>query len=92
MKKILFGFKMYDLDREGFVSKEEMLKVISELYVMMGDLVSLQGEDFDAPNKLVDKLFYEMNLSRNGKLSLQEYKIGAEKDPTIANALGFLSF
>lgn len=83
-------FRMYDLDKDGFISKDEMYKVISELYVMMGDLVSLQGEEYDSAIKLVDKVFHEMNVSKNGKLSFEEFKNGSLKDPTISNALGLL--
>jgi Ca2+-binding EF-hand superfamily protein len=54
---------------------------------MLGDLVSLQGEEFDTPVKLVDKIFAEMDTDRDGKLSLSEYKIGATNDPAIVQGL-----
>ncbi len=64
-----------------------MITIVSALYKMLGDLVSLQGEEFDTPVKLVDKIFAEMDTDRDGKLSLSEYKIGATNDPAIVQGL-----
>lgn len=86
----LVGFRMYDIDKDGYISKEEMSKVISELYKMMGDLVSLQGEEYDSPHKLVEKYFNEFNTSKSGKITFEEYKTGSLKDSAISRALGLL--
>jgi Ca2+-binding EF-hand superfamily protein len=64
-----------------------MITIVSALYKMLGDLVSLQGEEFDTPVKLVDKIFREMDTDRDGKLSKEEYKIGAQNDPAIVQGL-----
>jgi len=86
-EKLEFAFSLYDLDHDGFVTKQEMLRIVEALYGMLGDLVSLQGEEFDTPEKLVDKIFLEMDTNKDNKLSLEEYKIGALKDPSIVQGL-----
>lgn len=64
-----------------------MVRIVSSLYKMLGDLVSLQGEEYDTPTKLVDKLFGEMDMDRDGKLSKAEYKIGVRNDPALVQGL-----
>lgn len=78
---------MYDLNKDGFISYNEMLAIVTELYKMMGDLITLQGESFDTPTKLVDKIF-EMNLANNGNISFHEFYHGIKKDPSIMNMFG----
>ncbi|KAF0981605.1 hypothetical protein FDP41_012262 [Naegleria fowleri] len=86
-EKLEFAFKLYDLNHDGYILKSEMTRIVSALYQMLGDLVTLQG-DFDTPVKLVDKIFMEMDTNGDGKLTLEEYKIGARKCPEIVNGLG----
>ncbi|KAL9644315.1 hypothetical protein ABK040_005776 [Willaertia magna] len=86
-EKLEFAFKLYDLNNDGFVFKTEMIRIVSALYQMLGDLVTLQG-DFDMPIKLVEKIFAEMDTDNDGKLSLEEYKEGAKKSPEIMMGLG----
>jgi Ca2+-binding EF-hand superfamily protein len=87
-EKLQFAFQLYDLDNDGYISKAEMVKIVTALYRMLGDLVSLQGEEYDTPAKLVDKIFKEMDTDKDGRLSFQEYKVGAQKDPAIVQGLG----
>ncbi|EFC44385.1 predicted protein [Naegleria gruberi] len=85
-EKLEFAFKLYDLNHDGYILKSEMTRIVTALYQMLGDLLTLQG-DFDKPSKLVDKIFEEMDTNRDGKLTFEEYKIGAKKCPEIVNGL-----
>ncbi|KAL0484835.1 ncsA [Acrasis kona] len=86
-EKLDFAFKLYDLDSDGFITRNDMLQIVGALYRMLGDLVSLQGEDYDAPTKLVNKIFLEMDADKDDMLSREEYKIGAKNDPSIVQGL-----
>lgn len=65
-----------------------MVKIVSALYKILGDLISFQGQEYDSPEKLVARIFEEMDSNRDGKLTLEEYKSGALKDPAIVQGLG----
>jgi Ca2+-binding EF-hand superfamily protein len=86
-EKLEFAFRLYDLDADGYVTRNDMITIVTALYKMLGDLVNLQGEEFDTPVKLVDKIFSEMDADRDGKLSIEEYKVGAQNDPAIVQGL-----
>jgi Ca2+-binding EF-hand superfamily protein len=81
---------MYDTDRDGYISRGEMTKVFNELFTMMGDIVSLQGDEHDTPKKLVEKIYSDFNTTKNGMLTFEEFKIGSLRDPAIMNPLNFM--
>eukprot|EP00762_Andalucia_godoyi_P001703 ANDGO_07101.mRNA.1 Calcium-binding protein NCSA len=86
-EKLEFAFNLYDIDHDGFVTRDEMLRIVTALYRMHGDLVSVQGEAFETPEQLVSKIFADMDMNEDGKLSLEEYKEGALRDPCVVQGL-----
>jgi Ca2+-binding EF-hand superfamily protein len=87
-EKLEFAFSLYDIDHDGFVTQDELLRIVTALYRMHGDLVSVQGDAFETPEQLVGKFFALMDSNSDGKISLAEYKAGALKDPCIVQGLG----
>eukprot|EP01027_Heterolobosea_sp_BB2_P017317 GEZU01024543.1.p1 GENE.GEZU01024543.1~~GEZU01024543.1.p1 ORF type:complete len:117 (-),score=13.36 GEZU01024543.1:61-411(-) len=82
------SFRLYDLDHNGYITHDEMVKIVTALYRMLGNLVSMHGEEYDTPEKIVSRIFEEMDTNRDGRLSLDEYKVGALKDPAIVQGMG----
>jgi len=60
---ILDAFQLYDLDGDGFITREEMFQVVSAIYKMVGEAVKLD-EDEDTPEKRVDNIFRYMDKVR----------------------------
>eukprot|EP01027_Heterolobosea_sp_BB2_P017316 GEZU01024542.1.p1 GENE.GEZU01024542.1~~GEZU01024542.1.p1 ORF type:complete len:132 (-),score=14.09 GEZU01024542.1:61-456(-) len=87
-EKLEFSFRLYDLDHNGYITHDEMVKIVTALYRMLGNLVSMHGEEYDTPEKIVSRIFEEMDTNRDGRLSLDEYKVGALKDPAIVQGMG----
>jgi Ca2+-binding EF-hand superfamily protein len=85
-EKLDWTFRLYDVNRDGFVSRAEMLRIVDAMYQMMGDSVPLK-EDEATPEKRVDKLFAAMDTDHDGRLSKQEFIDGSQKDPLICQAL-----
>jgi Ca2+-binding EF-hand superfamily protein len=53
---------LYDLDRDGYIAREEMLTVVDALYRMAGSMVKLPADE-DTAEKRVDKIFRQMDLA-----------------------------
>uniref|UniRef100_G3PEF2 Neuronal calcium sensor 1 n=1 Tax=Gasterosteus aculeatus aculeatus TaxID=481459 RepID=G3PEF2_GASAC len=85
-EKLRWAFKLYDLDNDGYITRDEMLNIVDAIYQMVGNSVELPEEE-NTPEKRVDRIFAMMDKNADGKLTLQEFQEGSKADPSIVQAL-----
>ena len=54
------SFNLYDSDRDGYITREEMETIVDSIHKMVGQMVELT-EDDETPQKRVDKMFEAMD-------------------------------
>ncbi|MCJ1376584.1 Neuronal calcium sensor 1 [Loxospora ochrophaea] len=84
--KLDWAFQLYDIDDDGQISYNEMLKIVEAIYKMVGSMVKLPADE-DTPEKRVKKIFRMMDKDENGSLDKEEFKEGSKRDETIVSAL-----
>jgi len=89
-EKLTFTFRMYDLNGDGFITRDEILQIVQSFYQLCGPLSSYTGKKFETPIQLVDEFFDELDEDSTGKISLEQYKEGAMKNQEIFQAMKLL--
>ncbi|KAK2583240.1 hypothetical protein KPH14_009256 [Odynerus spinipes] len=84
-EKLHWAFRLYDVDDDGFITREEMYDIVDAIYQMVGQ--TPQAEDENTPQKRVDKIFDQMDKNHDNKLTLEEFREGSKADPRIVQAL-----
>ena len=95
------AFQLYDIDKDGFITYDEMLQIVASIYKMTGQMVKPPADE-DTPEKVlyyfsfprppdpasqrVDKIFTNMDRDRDAKLTYDEFVEGSKQDPTIVQA------
>ncbi|KAL1992900.1 hypothetical protein VTN49DRAFT_3656 [Thermomyces lanuginosus] len=70
-EKLHFAFKVYDIDRDGYISN-------GELFIVLKMMVGSNLKDVQL-QQIVDKTIMEADKDRDGKISFEEFKQIVEK-------------
>ncbi|KAG9511327.1 Frequenin-1 [Fragariocoptes setiger] len=89
-EKLTWAFKLYDVDNDGYITRDEMYDIVGAIYEMLGSTPAVTPDaasNDESPRVRVDRIFELLDQNRDNKLSLQEFKEGSEQDPKIVQAL-----
>lgn len=80
-QKLRFAFKVYDIDRDGYISNGELFIVLK---MMVGS--NLKDQQLQ---QIVDKTIMEADLDKDGKISFDEFtKMVENTDVSMSMTLG----
>ena len=82
-QKCEFAFKLYDLDRDGKISKKEMTQVLEALYDLSG-LTGLKGST--PPAKIVENIINKLNSEASAAVAAQAPTTSSARAPTTSSA------
>ncbi|XP_019939539.1 A-type potassium channel modulatory protein KCNIP1 isoform X3 [Paralichthys olivaceus] len=85
-EKLQWTFNLYDINRDGYINKEEMTDIVRAIYDMMGKY-TYPVLKHDAPKQHVDAFFQKMDKNRDGVVTLDEFILSCQEDENIMRSL-----
>lgn len=86
-EKLRWAFSLYDVNGDGFITRQELRDVVCSVYALLGRRSST---DERALRDHVDRVFQKMDVNRDGVVTMDEFMQMCSKDDTIARSLTLL--
>ncbi|XP_068012727.1 calsenilin-like [Melanerpes formicivorus] len=85
-QKLRWTFDLYDLNKDGCITKEEMLEMMKSIYSLMGRCTHPPLRD-SAPAEHVDLFFQKMDRDGDGVVTFEEFLDTCQKDQDIMRSM-----
>ncbi|XP_069475211.1 calsenilin isoform X1 [Ambystoma mexicanum] len=85
-EKLNWAFNLYDINKDGYITKEEMLAIMKSIYDMMGRYTYPILRD-DAPIEHVERFFQKMDRNQDGVVTIDEFLETCQKDEAIMSSM-----
>ncbi|XP_051238065.1 guanylyl cyclase inhibitory protein [Dicentrarchus labrax] len=86
VEKLRWSFKLYDKDRDGAITKEEMLEIMQAVY-KMSEAAALTKPSLLTAEECTNRIFVRLDKDNNAVISLEEFIEGALDDDWIREML-----
>ncbi|XP_008408304.1 Kv channel-interacting protein 2 isoform X1 [Poecilia reticulata] len=84
--KLNWAFNLYDLNKDGCITREEMTDIMHSIYNMMGKHTYPSMRDSD-PKEHVDSFFQKMDKNKDGVVTIEEFLETCQKDENIMHSM-----
>ncbi|XP_061449440.1 calsenilin isoform X2 [Rhineura floridana] len=85
-EKLNWAFNLYDINKDGYITKEEMLAIMKSIYDMMGRYTYPIVRE-DAPIEHVERFFQKMDKNQDGVVTIEEFLETCQKDENIMTSM-----
>ncbi|XP_054540741.2 Kv channel-interacting protein 1 isoform X2 [Pan troglodytes] len=85
-EKLRWTFNLYDINKDGYINKEEMMDIVKAIYDMMGKYTYPVLKE-DTPRQHVDVFFQKMDKNKDGLVTLDEFLESCQEDDNIMRSL-----
>ncbi|XP_029050937.1 neuronal calcium sensor 1-like isoform X2 [Osmia bicornis bicornis] len=82
-QKLSWIFRFYDLNGDGYITRKEMLVIVSAIYEMLHNGQTIQR----MIDRHVDKIFKKMDIDKDGVISQEEFMSTCKNDSAIQSQL-----
>ncbi|XP_041280631.1 calsenilin-like isoform X2 [Pyrgilauda ruficollis] len=85
-QKLRWTFDLYDVNKDGCVSKEDMLQIMKAIYAMMGRCTE-PAPGASAPAQHVELFFQKMDRNGDGVVTFEEFLATCQEDKDIMSSM-----
>ncbi|KAH8273264.1 hypothetical protein KR018_001043 [Drosophila ironensis] len=87
-EKLRWTFSLYDINGDGFITREEMTDIVTAIYELMGRLPDEFPEEEKIKGK-VEQIFQKMDTNRDGVVTLEEFLEACRNDDAISRSMSY---
>ncbi|GAB6033791.1 Kv channel-interacting protein 4 [Chamberlinius hualienensis] len=85
-EKLQWAFHLYDINGDGFITKDEMHNIVNSIYDLMGKCTEPVIEDATT-REHVERVFERLDLNKDGVVTLEEFMDSLSKNEDIVKAM-----
>ncbi|KAH9418284.1 Kv channel-interacting protein 4-like [Dermatophagoides pteronyssinus] len=78
-EKLNWIFNLYDIDRDGYISKNEMYLITNAIYELLGEC-AIPLSNIRGAKEHADLFFHKIDLDKDGLISFEEFVNWCKKD------------
>ena len=86
-KRLQLTFTLLDVNNDGTLTREGVTKIVSQVHLMCGQLVSYNGRIYGSAEEFCDHFFRELDVRNADKISFSDYENGAYKNLEMISTL-----
>ncbi|XP_067271041.1 A-type potassium channel modulatory protein KCNIP2 [Pseudorasbora parva] len=87
--RLCWAFSLYDLNKDGCITKEEMNDIMKSIYDMMGKYTHPYMKD-SASREHVESFFQKMDRNNDGVVTMEEFLESCQTDEAIMESMHML--
>ncbi|XP_066507199.1 calsenilin-like [Hoplias malabaricus] len=85
-EKLRWAFNLYDINKDGLITREEMMAIMKSIYDLMGRYTSPSLRE-DVSREHVDRFFQKMDRNGDGVVTMEEFIEACQKDEEIMSSM-----
>ncbi|XP_060779882.1 Kv channel-interacting protein 4 isoform X1 [Neoarius graeffei] len=85
-EKLNWAFNLYDINKDGYITKEEMLDIMKAIYDMMGKWTYPILKE-ETPRQHVEIFFQKMDKNKDGVVTIDEFIDCCQNDENIMRSM-----
>ncbi|CAK9303514.1 unnamed protein product [Gordionus sp. m RMFG-2023] len=94
--KLKWAFKLYDVNGDGFISREEMTSIVTAIYELFSKFPEecrdkVMGDTENFIKNHVERIFRKMDSNKDGKVTSEEFMNACIKDKNLTKSIEYLN-
>ncbi|KAF6199501.1 hypothetical protein GE061_007527 [Apolygus lucorum] len=87
-ERLKWTFTLYDINKDGKITRDELADVITSVYNLLGRLSPLHGEEENDPlSSKIDVIFQRLDQNKDGVVTWEEFFEACTSDETITSSM-----
>ncbi|XP_069163014.1 A-type potassium channel modulatory protein KCNIP1 isoform X2 [Procambarus clarkii] len=85
-ERVNWIFNLYDINNDGYITKEELIDIVTSIYDLLGDQGNPSIDDGTAIDH-VDKVFEKLDLNKDGVVTMDEFMEYCSKNENVIQSM-----